>query len=44
MPIILKGVQRVEDAIIAAEHGCAGVVLSNHGVDNWNFLHHQLKF
>lgn len=31
MPIILKGVQRVEDAIIAAEHGCAGVVLSNHG-------------
>lgn len=31
MSIILKGVQRVEDAIIAAEHGCAGVVLSNHG-------------
>ncbi|RCK63428.1 Cytochrome b2, mitochondrial [Candida viswanathii] len=31
MPIILKGVQRVDDAVLAAEHGCQGVVLSNHG-------------
>ncbi|CAM1511166.1 Fc.00g086790.m01.CDS01 [Cosmosporella sp. VM-42] len=31
MPIILKGVQRVEDVIKAAEAGCQGVVLSNHG-------------
>lgn len=31
MPIILKGVQCVEDAIMAAEHGCQGVILSNHG-------------
>ncbi|KXJ95371.1 FMN-dependent dehydrogenase-domain-containing protein [Microdochium bolleyi] len=31
MPIILKGVQRVEDVLKAVEHGCAGVVLSNHG-------------
>ncbi|KAI5852896.1 FMN-dependent dehydrogenase-domain-containing protein [Morchella snyderi] len=31
MPIVLKGVQRVEDVILAVEHGCAGVVLSNHG-------------
>ncbi|KAL6450927.1 CYB2 L-lactate dehydrogenase [Candida maltosa Xu316] len=31
MPIMLKGVQRVDDAILAAEHGCQGVVLSNHG-------------
>lgn len=31
MPIILKGVQCVEDAILAAEHGCQGVILSNHG-------------
>lgn len=31
LPIILKGVQRIEDVIKAAEIGCKGVVLSNHG-------------
>ena len=31
MPIILKGVQRVEDVIRAIECGVHGVVLSNHG-------------
>ncbi len=31
MPIILKGVQRVEDVILAIHHGVQGVVLSNHG-------------
>ncbi|KAK6442662.1 hypothetical protein LTR95_001074 [Oleoguttula sp. CCFEE 5521] len=31
MPIILKGVQRVEDVIRAVQAGCHGVVLSNHG-------------
>ncbi|KAI5815183.1 putative mitochondrial cytochrome b2 [Pyronema omphalodes] len=31
MPIILKGVQRVDDVIKAVEHGVTGVVLSNHG-------------
>jgi len=31
MPIILKGVQRVEDVLKAIEHGVHGVVLSNHG-------------
>lgn len=31
MPIILKGVQRVEDVIRAVEVGVHGVVLSNHG-------------
>jgi L-lactate dehydrogenase (cytochrome) len=31
MPIILKGVQRVEDVIRAIEVGVHGVVLSNHG-------------
>ena len=31
MPIILKGVQRVEDVLKAIEVGCHGVVLSNHG-------------
>lgn len=31
MPIILKGVQRWEDALRAYDTGCAGIVLSNHG-------------
>ena len=31
VPIILKGVQRWEDALKAYDAGCAGVVLSNHG-------------
>lgn len=30
-PIVLKGVQTVEDAKLAAEHGCQGILLSNHG-------------
>lgn len=31
MPIVLKGIQRVEDVIKAVEVGVQGVVLSNHG-------------
>ncbi|CAG8521710.1 25566_t:CDS:1 [Gigaspora margarita] len=31
MPIIIKGVLTPEDAILAAEYGCDGIVLSNHG-------------
>lgn len=31
LPIIIKGVQRSEDVVKAAQMGCAGVVLSNHG-------------
>ncbi|KAJ6538470.1 FMN-dependent dehydrogenase-domain-containing protein [Mycena vulgaris] len=31
MPLILKGVQCWEDALMAYDHGVAGVVLSNHG-------------
>lgn len=29
--IVLKGIGCVEDAILAHEHGCEGIVLSNHG-------------
>lgn len=32
LPIILKGIQCVEDVELAHEHGASGVVLSNHGV------------
>ncbi|KAG2734932.1 hypothetical protein G9P44_001146 [Scheffersomyces stipitis] len=31
MPIILKGIQTVEDSLLAVEHGVDGIVLSNHG-------------
>lgn len=31
LPVVLKGVQSAEDARLAVRHGCAGVLLSNHG-------------
>lgn len=31
LPIIVKGVQRWEDAQLAIKHGCEGIVVSNHG-------------
>lgn len=30
-PLVLKGIQRYEDVLLAIEHGVDGVVLSNHG-------------
>jgi isopentenyl diphosphate isomerase/L-lactate dehydrogenase-like FMN-dependent dehydrogenase len=31
LPLLVKGVLTAEDALLAVEHGCAGVVVSNHG-------------
>jgi L-lactate dehydrogenase (cytochrome) len=31
LPLVLKGIQRGEDAVLAEAHGAAGVVVSNHG-------------
>ena len=31
LPVILKGILTVEDALLALEHGAAGIVVSNHG-------------
>ncbi|HTA15930.1 MAG TPA: lactate 2-monooxygenase [Solirubrobacteraceae bacterium] len=31
LPIVLKGIQSVEDALLAAEHGIEGIIVSNHG-------------
>jgi isopentenyl diphosphate isomerase/L-lactate dehydrogenase-like FMN-dependent dehydrogenase len=31
LPVLVKGVMTAEDAALAAEHGAAGVVVSNHG-------------
>jgi isopentenyl diphosphate isomerase/L-lactate dehydrogenase-like FMN-dependent dehydrogenase len=31
VPVIVKGIQTAEDALLAAEHGAAAVIVSNHG-------------
>jgi isopentenyl diphosphate isomerase/L-lactate dehydrogenase-like FMN-dependent dehydrogenase len=31
VPVLLKGILSAEDALLAAEHGAAGVIVSNHG-------------
>jgi isopentenyl diphosphate isomerase/L-lactate dehydrogenase-like FMN-dependent dehydrogenase len=31
LPLVLKGILTAEDAVLAAEHGAAGVIVSNHG-------------
>ncbi|MES2709120.1 MAG: alpha-hydroxy acid oxidase [Verrucomicrobiota bacterium] len=31
LPVILKGILSPDDATLAMEHGCAGIVVSNHG-------------
>ncbi|KAL9946404.1 hypothetical protein ACHAQF_008351 [Verticillium nonalfalfae] len=43
MPIVLKGIQSVEDVLRAAEHGVAGVVLSNHGGRQLEFARSSLE-
>lgn len=31
LPLVIKGIQSVEDAVLAYEHGVQGIVISNHG-------------
>ncbi len=31
LPILLKGILTAEDALLAVEHGIAGIIVSNHG-------------
>jgi 4-hydroxymandelate oxidase len=31
LPVVLKGILTAEDALLAVEHGAAGIVVSNHG-------------
>ena len=31
LPLIIKGIMTAEDAVLAVEHGVAGIVVSNHG-------------
>lgn len=35
-PIVLKGIQSVEDALLAMENGMDGIVVSNHGAFNFS--------
>ncbi|KAK3391063.1 FMN-dependent dehydrogenase-domain-containing protein [Podospora didyma] len=43
MPIVLKGVQRVEDVVKAIEAGVQGVVLSNHGGRQLDFARSAIE-
>ena len=38
LPIILKGIMSPEDAIMAADHGIEGIIVSNHGGRPWDGL------
>lgn len=31
LPVVLKGILRADDAVLAVEHGAAGIIVSNHG-------------
>jgi isopentenyl diphosphate isomerase/L-lactate dehydrogenase-like FMN-dependent dehydrogenase len=31
LPLLVKGILTAEDAVLAVEHGCEGIVVSNHG-------------
>ena len=31
MPVLVKGIMTPEDALLAAQHGASGVIVSNHG-------------
>ena len=31
LPLVIKDIRSVEDAVLAYEHGAEGIVLSNHG-------------
>lgn len=34
LPIVVKGIQTVEDAVLACRYGCDGILISNHGGRN----------
>ncbi|BFZ57797.1 hypothetical protein PYCC9005_004851 [Savitreella phatthalungensis] len=37
LPVVLKGIQSVEDALLARKAGCRGICISNHGGRNLEF-------
>jgi (S)-2-hydroxy-acid oxidase len=38
LPVILKGILTVEDAILAVQAGAAGIMVSNHGARQLNYV------
>jgi 4-hydroxymandelate oxidase len=38
LPLLLKGILDPDDALLAVEHGAAGVIVSNHGGRNLDTL------
>lgn len=42
VPVIVKGVQTAEDALLAVEHGAAAVIVSNHGGRQLDGVHASL--
>lgn len=42
LPVVIKGVQCVEDAVLAYERGVQGIVLSNHGGRSQDTYVHRL--
>lgn len=43
MPLVLKGVQSAEDALLALKHGLDGIVVSNHGGRNMDTARPSLE-
>ncbi|KAI3631707.1 hypothetical protein MIR68_010180 [Amoeboaphelidium protococcarum] len=43
LPIVLKGVQCAEDALLAAQHGVQGIVISNHGGRQLDFARSSIE-
>lgn len=41
VPVLVKGINTVEDVILAKEHGARGVFLSTHGVSHSLALHNE---
>jgi L-lactate dehydrogenase (cytochrome) len=41
LPIVAKGVQTVEDAVLAVKHGLDGIVITNHGGRNLDTYVHS---
>lgn len=38
LPVIVKGILTAEDAILARKHGCSGIIVSNHGARQLDYV------
>lgn len=44
LPVLVKGILAVEDAVIAADIGCSGVIVSNHGARQLDSVQATVSF